>query len=58
MTDEERRRCAALLDWLRVQQLWRRPREAEANRAAHASLDEFLKSATPPNQNPETVRNK
>jgi hypothetical protein len=56
MTDEAY--CAAVLDWGSVQQLWRRPREEAATKAAHASLDEFLKSATPPNQNSETERNK
>jgi hypothetical protein len=56
MTDDAY--CQAVQDWCKVKSLWRRPREEAATEAAHASLDEFLKSATPPNQNPEIVRTK
>jgi hypothetical protein len=56
MTDEAY--CAALLDWSKVQQLWRWRREEAATKAAHASLDEFIKPPAQLDQNPETVRNK
>jgi hypothetical protein len=46
MTDEAY--CAAVSDWYKVQQLWRWRREEAATKAAHASLDEFVKPSSPP----------
>ncbi len=46
MTDEAY--CQAWLDWSRVQQLWRRPREEAATKAAHEALDEFLQPTRKP----------
>jgi hypothetical protein len=54
MTDEQY--CAALQDWHRVQQVWKRPGEVAATEAAHASLDEFFQSTQKPEPPPEGAK--
>jgi hypothetical protein len=51
MTDEAY--CNAIQDWLKVKSLWRRASEEAASKAAHASLDEFIKPAQKPEPPPE-----